>query len=396
MARELRWWLAATLVACGVIALGYVPPRGVTPEPKSRNRRPEATTARLRAQGIADQWRAAELALRLAQYRQQLEPELVRRRDSDQPGAALLIDAPDTIPESARQQVRAALDTVWRQLGLGLSKVAVGVVVDFWRNRATPTRETPKAARDGGYLLPDSTDRATCVALISPWYWTGALTAGNPPARSRQVEDWLRNGLGQCAFFAAYGVPGQTVRRWLTKRTYDLARFPDWDRERPEPPAYSWLVRNRDSKRWEWRSVYAYPIAAIACLGGRAASCRTAVLAGSGDPFDDSLPRLFKADLWWWREQRLPYSSRYLGDVAREVGHDRFLRFWNSTEPVETALTVALRMPVGDWTERWQRRFVPRLPLGAAAPLAAAALGILLAGAAIIAAALSAARRQVG
>src|SRR5437867_2277803 len=301
MARELRWWLAATLVACGVIALGYVPPRGVTPEPKSRNRRPEATTARLRAQGIADQWRAAELALRLAQYRQQLEPELVRRRDSDQPGAALLIDAPDTIPESARQQVRAALDTVWRQLGLG-----------------------------------------------------------------------------------------------LTKRTYDLARFPDWDRERPEPPAYSWLVRNRDSKRWEWRSVYAYPIAAIACLGGRAASCRTAVLAGSGDPFDDSLPRLFKADLRWWREQRLPYSSRYLADVAREVSHDRFLRFWNSTEPVDTALAAALRMPVGDWTERWQRRFVPRLPLGPAAPLAAAVLGILLAGAAIIGAALSAARRQVG
>ena len=83
-------------------------------------------------------------------------------------------------------------------------------------------------------------------------------------------------------------------------------------------------------------------------------------------------------------------------DVAREVSHDRFLRFWNSTEPVDTALAAALRMPVGDWTERWQRRFVPRLPLGAAAPLAAAVLGILLAGAAIIGAALSAARRQVG
>jgi hypothetical protein len=120
------------------------------------------------------------------------------------------------------------------------------------------------------------------------------------------------------------------------------------------------------------------------------------VLAGSGDSIGDSLPRLFKADLRWWREQRLPYSSRYLGDLAREVGHDRFLRFWNSTESVETALTVALKMPVGEWTERWQRRFVPRLPLGAAAPCAGAALGILLAATAIIGAALGAARRQVG
>src|SRR5437867_5276527 len=191
MARELRWWLAATLVACGVIALGYVPPRGVTPEPKSRNRRPEATPARLRAQGVADHWRAAELALRLAQYRQQLEPELVRRRDSDQPGAALLVDAPAMIPESTRQLVRAGLDTVWRQLGLGVSKVAVGVVVDFWRIPQTATDSTPKVPSGSvGYLLPDSTDRATCIALIPAWYWRRALT--------RQLEDRLRRGLGPC------------------------------------------------------------------------------------------------------------------------------------------------------------------------------------------------------
>ena len=82
--------------------------------------------------------------------------------------------------------------------------------------------------------------------------------------------------------------------------------------------------------------------------------------------------------------------------MAREVGHDRFLRFWNSPEGVDTALTTALKMPVGKWTERWERRFVPRLPLGPAAPLSATVIGLLLGGAAVVVIAWGATRRQVG
>jgi hypothetical protein len=396
MARELRWWLAATLVTCGIITVAYVPPRGVAPETRSRDRRPQPTAARLRAQAIADQWRGATLALRLAQYRQRLEPELVRLRETDRPGPALHLDAPDTIPEYARVLVRAALDTVWHELRLGVSKVAVGVVVDFWRSGPTGTGATPKATRGGGYLLPDSTDRATCVALIPAWYWGRMLVANGPPARSRQVEDWLRGGLGQCAFVAAYGVPGNAVRRWLAKRHYDLARVPSWDRPWSARPEDVWVTQ-RIRQGWWWDGVYRLPVATIACLAGRAGSCRAAVLAGADDSANDSLPRLFAwSDRFWWRNERLVDGGHYLSDVAREVGHDRFLRFWNSTEPVDTALAAALKTPVGEWTASWQRRRVPRLPLGAAAPLPAAAFGILLAGAAVIGVALGAARRQVG
>src|SRR5205814_8740178 len=122
----------------------------------------------------------------------------------------------------------------------------------------------------------------------------------------------------------------------------------------------------------------------------------TDVLTGDGDAFGDALPRLVDATVRWWREERLVQGQQYLGDVAREVGYDRFLRFWNSTEPVDTALATALKMPVGKWTERWERRFLPRLPLGAAAPLSAAVLGILLCGAAVALVARDAMRRQVG
>jgi hypothetical protein len=88
-------------------------------------------------------------------------------------------------------------------------------------------------------------------------------------------------------------------------------------------------------------------------------------------------------------------GERYLADVAREVGRERFLRFWNSSLPVDTALAAALRAPVGEWSARWQRRFGPRLPLGPAAPLSAMLLGIVLGGAAVASVVLTASRREV-
>jgi hypothetical protein len=153
----------------------------------------------------------------------------------------------------------------------------------------------------------------------------------------------------------------------------------------------------QDGTRWSWWSVYRFPVTAIGCMAGRTMSCRAAVLSGAEEWTGDSLPRFLESDRrgWWWG-QRLLFSDRYLADVVREVGHDRFLRFWNSPDAVDTALATALKMPVGEWTERWQRRFVPRLPLGPAAPVSATVLGLLLGGAAVVVVAWGATRRQVG
>src|SRR5207245_2708825 len=109
----------------------------------------------------------------------------------------------------------------------GVTKVSVGLVVDLRRTVSANPAETPTQDFAGpAYLFPDSSDRTTCVALIPAWLWTGTLLAVKPPARNPRVEDWLRSGLGPCAFYAAYGAPGKGVRRWLTKRGYDLAGSP--------------------------------------------------------------------------------------------------------------------------------------------------------------------------
>jgi len=133
----------------------------------------------------------------------------------------------------------------------------------------------------------------------------------------------------------------------------------------------------------------------VACLARRPDACRTAVLEGVEGAFDDSGPRVVTLGQWWWKSQRLVAAERYLSDVVREVGHDRFQRFWSSTQPVDTALAAMLKMPVGEWTVGWERRFAPELPLGAAAPPSASFLALLLAAAAVGSVALTARRRQV-
>src|SRR3989441_815867 len=398
MARELRWWLAAALLACGAVAMAYLPPRGGAREAGVRDEPFRQTPARLRAQALAAQWRAANLALRLPEYRRRLQPELLRRRERDAPGPTLLVEAPDSLAAFAHEVLSPALDTVARHLRLGVTKVSVGLVVDLRRTVSANPAETPTQDFAGpAYLFPDASDRPPCVALPPAWLWTGTLLAVKPPARNPRVEDWLRSGLGPCAFYAAYGAPGKGVRRWLTKRGYDLAGSPAWDGAPPERRESFVMYQDGTRWRWSWWSVYRFPVTAIACLGGRTMSCEAAVLWGAEETTDDSPPQFLESDTrGWWRSQRVLYSDRYLAEVAREVGHDRFLRFWSSTEPVDTALAAALKMPVGEWTVRWQRRFVPRLPLGAAPPTSSAALGILLAGLAVVAVALDAGSARAG
>src|SRR5437762_11117417 len=155
MARELRWWLAAVLLACGAVALAYLPPRGAGRKSRWRDQSFGQRPARLRAQALAVQWRAASMALRLPGYRKRLQPELLRRREHDEPGPALLLEAHDSLPAFARARLAATLDTVSHQLGLGVTKVSVGLVVDLRRYISAKAGETPSQDVESPAFLLD-------------------------------------------------------------------------------------------------------------------------------------------------------------------------------------------------------------------------------------------------
>src|SRR3989442_13868331 len=100
--------------------MACLPPRGAAREGGVSVEPFRQTPARLRAQAIAAQWRAANLALRLPEYRRRLQPELLRRRERDAPGPTLLVEAPDSLAAFAHEVLSPALDTVARHLRLGV------------------------------------------------------------------------------------------------------------------------------------------------------------------------------------------------------------------------------------------------------------------------------------
>ena len=397
MARELRRWVVATLVACGVIALALLPPRGAA---VTRARLvfaiPQSTPARLRAQALAAEWRAADGAARLLDQRARAR-SVLSSPEARKSSVTVVLTGPQSIPPEATARVASAMDSAWAAVGLGETKIGVVMVIDLGPTTVAGSTSAP-GLEGPMYLEPDSANRTTCVALVPAGpYWNRFILGMPGQERSRPYfVQWLQASLGPCAFYATYGAPSKTVRRWLAARHWDIGRF--LNTENPFGRALSSSDLLGDPRYpWYWERIYTFSPSTVACMAGRPAECRAAVLrASDGTARGDSLPRIVRTEprRWWQRQDLIP-GERYLSDMARAVGRERFLGFWGSPLPVDTSLALALRTPVGDWTAEWQHRYTPRLRLGPAAPVTAYALAVTLGVVVLFGAALAAQRRQV-
>jgi hypothetical protein len=98
---------------------------------------------------------------------------------------------------------------------------------------------------------------------------------------------------------------------------------------------------------------------------------------------------------WRVEKQRLLGGGWFLGEVARAVGDDRFLQFWRTDLPIDSALSLALSRPVGEWTAEWQRGVAPRPMLGPAAAFLSVVFGLVTALGALALLLAAAHRREV-
>jgi len=389
-----RGWVAAGLVGCLALALAYLPPRGATSRgsPFFVGQSPSGTPARQRAQALADAWRSADGSLHLLAARRRLQ---LLAQTAIASGRSLVVVSESAGVATATPPIAdSAARLAWRQLGLNETKVSVALIIQRMSVSSRGDRPVPEE-QTAAYLAPDSTDRTTCIAVVPVGRWWTRIFTGDPHGRVPfdALVQTLKAGLGPCAFYAAYGTPGKSVRGWLVTRGWDLALTLDAG---PRGQHYGSLIEMAGRRpSWYWDAVYALPPTAVACLASRPDGCRAAVLAGASD--DPAIPSLdiMRVDRRWGRVPRLVEGQRFLGDVARAVGRDRFLTFWTSAQPVDTALAAALKRPVGEWTADWERGFVRPIRLGPTPPLGGMAIALAIAALALTIVAGTASRRQV-
>lgn len=374
MARSLAVWVGAAILLCALIGGVYLPPRGV---PKWAEGRiflmREPNTQRNRARDLANKWLAANAALLGEQYHDRVGPALAARRGRNQPGPILDLQADDSTRDWAQPILQGALDNAWKVLDLGVSKISVGVLMRDAPPRGS--RTTPKAEYNrfgASYLLPDSTDRSTCLVVAELPYF-----ASNhrylPPGR---LTSWAAGVLGPCAWYARFGVPSPRVEQWLAARQFDVAITPIWYRRPSNEGVVNWMFGDEEDPFLWWGGLYSYPPEALACLAGRPEECRRGIAAydnaGRG-----SRPRVVvPLDPWDSRRIKLIGAQTFLSDLLRVVGDDRFQDFWTTSLPVDSALTVTLRKPVGEYTVSWLRSFSPAPKFGAGTSWLNAGLGL--------------------
>lgn len=384
MARDLTRWVVALLFVVAAVVL--VDSTNKVRFTGPRFNQPEPTAARRRAMAIASQWRLAVLAERVVGYREELKPRLQELAAAGRPTVALLVDADDSLRTALTPLLAPALDSAWALLGLGVTKVSVGLVVGMRRSPGLPGMSpiSPQESRDL-FLLPDSLAPTQCLAVVpASQVWVTRLATRGALVR------WLGSSLGPCAFYARFGVPSARIRSWLGARGYDVALAP-MSIGQEAGFSTTWMFFGTP-----WEFLYGLPPVALGCVAGRAADCATTIRSGDGAPSDAVGGLLLAEQSWRLEGKRMADGQRFLAEVLEAVGPERFAEFWTTDLPVDSALTLALRRPVGEWTAEWQQRVVPGMRLGPTLPLRPLLTGLVTLLVAPVLALWLAGRRQVG
>ncbi len=387
MALTLRHWILAALLGCGATAVAFLPPSPPRHEPwaeiEAFANQWYLTPERARADRLENYLIAAKTALAITLRRDSLANAIHVR--AYRPGASptLRFDQRWTAPSWMRRAIQTSFDSVWRRVDPKSADVSLTVIID---SRNFDSRYFDPYAT---YFLPPATDGRTCVAAIQPgWQVTRFLQDSTPPTESLPLQPWLQSAFGPCAFYAAFGQPGKNIENWLLDRQFDLASESDWNA--PDQGVDSVLMERASN----WRTSFD----GIACASGDRTRCRAALLT----PVDVTGGRDTRKNLrgvvsppWYW-ELNLPGAERYLSDLVRTMGAERFGSFWRSPAAVDSAFSNAFGVPLETYTQRWARGHMRRFHATPALRLSTVLLSTAFAGVMLTGLCLYSVRRQVG
>ncbi len=396
MALSARRWLALALLGCAAIAVIYWP-GGPAEEDASRDtqlaRPHRALQYRTSLEG------ALGRSVVLLQLRDRILTALANQPDDAGP-VEFRFPPPRPVPAA---RLAAATTGVTRLLRPAHPLIRT-VVVPL----PDTTYELPSGSRVSllgtWYIMPAATNGRVCLALPRR-YDLGRLvnflldTAATP---SEDVGARLLVTLGPCAFYTAFGAPGPGIEQWLRAQQYATASNAHWT----DPRARVTGPERGDLERLNWTSVWdmlrqgssgAFEMGnlnlqARACAHGTTSQCRDLWRS----PFGDARQILrghAVARHWTWAREDL--GASFLSELVRLEGRDAFARFWQSSLPVDSAFQRAFGAAMEQWTSRWLLSAIERPRFGPVIRFGSLVFGLVLVAAAVGAAGVLSARRQV-
>jgi len=382
MALTLRHWFAAGTLGCGALAVALLPPTVTLRERQAWQR--ESNTRETIANALRHDY---QLTLNLSRRDEALAQ---LRRAPATPGnqPRVLVDERRAARVSLpyRDVVRAAVDSLARRFG----PFDTTARVVFFMTADTEFKAAGVAGWVGLerwlYIFPEGTDGRTCLVIVP----TGRRSAA-------RLAD-ATSALGPCAYYAAFGRAGPFVAAWLQRMDYYPAIEPDWvaPRARAGSPDFgdqlnyvSWAQALAGAAH------FGLSLHGSACAAGKLQRC---------DAYIEQLPwflsvRLhrgssrFMTERYVWRAG--DESSWYLADLVREMGRDRFARFWRSPLPRDSAFAAAFGLSMNEWTHRWIADRRPGVRVGPTIRPTSTLLGLFLALALVAGGAYYTLRRQV-
>ncbi len=188
MASQLTRWL---LVALLLTAALFIIRMNTTFGFKWPRQPPQGSAARERASSLAAEWREAEQSRRVYTFRKQLAEELRQRAAIDSPTVAMMVIPGGRLSSTLTDTLRAAVTDAWRKLGLGVTKVGVGVVLNLGIAPVLPGMPRPNISDNTQLLLPpDSLEPTVCLIMV-PIDTFGLQRA----RRNHDLAGWLRDFL---------------------------------------------------------------------------------------------------------------------------------------------------------------------------------------------------------
>lgn len=196
------------------------------------------------------------------------------------------------------------------------------------------------------YLLPDSINGAACVTLLKSDAW---VRARGDSALLRTLLDET----GPCIWYSTYGMPGPSISHWIRGNGISLMTRYDLPGQRDS------VELDGDFGYFVPGMVYQASENLLTCLTGDETVCARLVM-GRATRRDSTNYRIVTPE-WFYRLPMGGESSAWLSDLQREMGFERFSRFWHSELPMTQAFQHAFGMEPGVWNREWLSRTYPEI-----------------------------------